>query len=80
MDCKCYNTSDVVITPTEYSKRLLESYEEIESPIISLSNGIDTDFYKEDDRAKERFRKKYVGLQRIKVVLSVGHLIERKVS
>lgn len=75
---KCYNTSDLIITPTEYSKRLLESYDEIESPIISLSNGIDTEFYKRDERNRERFRKKY-GIERDKkVVISVGHLIERK--
>ena len=43
---KCYCTGDLILTPTEYSKKLLESYG-IKKPIQAISNGVDTDlFYK----------------------------------
>ncbi|MDO5040534.1 MAG: glycosyltransferase [Peptoniphilus sp.] len=74
----CYNSGDVIITPTEYSKRLLKSYKNINKPIISLSNGIDTQFYKYDEENKNRFRKKYSLSPEDKVVMSAGHYIERK--
>ncbi len=74
----CYNTSDIIVTPTEYSKQLLESYNTIDKPIVSLSNGIDTKFYKKNKKARDRFRKKYDIPKDKKVVISVGHTIERK--
>jgi 1,2-diacylglycerol-3-alpha-glucose alpha-1,2-glucosyltransferase len=35
----CYELGDLVITPTPYSKRLLESYG-IKKPIYAISNGV----------------------------------------
>lgn len=74
----CYNTGDVIITPTPYSKSLLDKYDEIKKPILNLSNGVDTDFYKGDGKNRKRFRKKYKLSEKDKVIISVGHLIERK--
>lgn len=73
----CYNSGDLIITPTDYSKTLLEGYG-LKRPIFSLSNGVDIEFFSPDQDARTRFRKQY-GLQKEeKVILSVGHYIERK--
>ena len=43
---KCYQTGDLILTPTNYSKKLLKGYG-ITEPIEAISNGVDTDlFYK----------------------------------
>ncbi len=73
----CYSLGDIVITPTEYSKRILESYG-IQKPIYALSNGIDTTYFKRTPEARERFRAAYHIAEDEKVVISAGHLIERK--
>ncbi len=73
----CYNTADVLATPTEYSKNLLKTYS-LKPPIYDLSNGIDSDFFAPDEQAGARFRQKYGIPPHQKVVISVGHYIERK--
>ena len=73
----CYNCGDLIITPTEYSKALLETYG-LKRPIFSLSNGVDIDFFSQDQDARNRFRGKYSLKEDEKVVISVGHYIERK--
>ena len=73
----CYGSADLLITPTEYSKKLLEKYD-LDKEIIAISNGIDLDFF---DRKKCRpydFRKKYGFTKDDKVIMSVGLYIERK--
>ena len=74
---KCYSLGDMIITPTPYSKRLLESYG-IEVPIISISNGVDTKFFKRNEKEGTDFRKKYNFKDSDKVVMGVGLYIERK--
>ncbi|MDD3541641.1 MAG: glycosyltransferase [Petrimonas sp.] len=73
----CYETGNAIITPTEYSKRLLLSYG-IKKPIYALSNGIDTDFFRSDPERRLAFRAKYQLGQQDKAVISVGHYIVRK--
>lgn len=73
----CYNSADIIITPTEYSKMLLESYG-LNRPIFSLSNGVDIDYFERDYDARKRFRDKYNLKEQEKVIISVGHYIERK--
>jgi len=73
----CYSLGDVIITPTQYSKTLLERYG-IQKPIYAVSNGIDLDFYKRENGNRNRFRAKYNLGDNEKVILSVGHYIERK--
>ena len=55
--CKCYKLGDHIITPTPYSKKLLEGYGL--KNISAISNGIDTNFFKKDELLGEQFRKKY---------------------
>ena len=73
----CYNSGDLIITPTDYSKSLLESYG-LKRPIFCLSNGVDNDFFAKNQEARNRFRAKYGFTDEDKVIISVGHYIERK--
>ncbi|MGB4588940.1 MAG: glycosyltransferase family 4 protein [Clostridiaceae bacterium] len=73
----CYNSSNIVITPTIYSKNLLENYGII-PPVFNLSNGVDTSFYGKDLMSRMRFREKYGVKEHEKIIMSVGHYIERK--
>ncbi len=73
----CYNMGDVILTPTEYSRRLLINYG-IKKPIIALSNGIDIRQFVPDIEKRKFFRQKYHLSEDKKVILSVGHYIERK--
>ena len=73
----CYSTGDVIITPTEYSKDLIESYG-INKPVYALSNGVDTDFFAPDAGRRNEFRSKYDLDSNDKAVISVGHYIARK--
>ncbi|GGN94450.1 glycosyltransferase [Saccharibacillus kuerlensis] len=74
---RCYRSADLLITPTEYAKGLLLGYG-LSNPIVSLSNGVDSAFFTPDQEAGRRFRRKYDLADDTKVVLSVGHYIERK--
>ena len=74
---RCYSLGDVIITPTPYSKRLLEGYG-IEKKIYAISNGIELDKFKKDLTARERFRKRYNYTEEDKVIIGIGLYIERK--
>ncbi len=74
---KCYSSADLVITPTPYSKRLLENYD-LGKKIIAVSNGIELDFFKKDPELGRKFREEFHFRDSDKVVMSVGLYIERK--
>ena len=73
----CYGIADIIVTPTPYSKKLLEAYP-IEKPIYAISNGIDLDFFKKNEKEGMEFREKYGFTKDDKIVISVGLYIERK--
>ena len=73
----CYGLGDVVLTPTEYSRRLLKSYG-LKKPVYSISNGVETDFFQPDPAARAALRARYGLRENEKVVVSVGHTIARK--
>lgn len=73
----CYNTGTIIITPTEYSKRLLMSYG-IKKRVETISNGVDLTFYDRKNADRMSFRKKYGYTAEQKVIMSVGLTIERK--
>ncbi len=76
---KCYSLGDVIVTPTPYSKRLLQGYKGLENKkIYDVSNGIELDFFKKDEKLAEEFRKKYNFKKNDKVIFGVGLYIERK--
>lgn len=73
----CYGSADLLITPTEYSKRLLENYN-LDKEIVAISNGIDLEFFNRDKCDADSFRKKYGYSKDDKVIMAVGLYIERK--
>lgn len=75
---KCYNLGDKIITPTPYSKMLLESYGTINAPIVALSNGIDVSFFKHNEERGKNFRNFYGYHDDEKVIVGIGLYIERK--
>lgn len=74
---KCYNSGDLIITPTPYSKRLLEGYG-LKNPIVSISNGIDLNYFEKGNEGRKNFRDKYNFNEQDKIIVSVGLYIERK--
>ena len=76
---KCYSLGDVIITPTPYSKKLLQGYKGLENKTIyDVSNGIELSFFKKDKKLGEEFRKKYGYSKDDKVIFAIGLYIERK--
>jgi len=73
----CYSMGDIIVTPTEYSKEILRGYG-ITREIINLSNGIDLNYYQRDLDLGKKFREKYHFKDSDKIIISVGHYIERK--
>lgn len=73
----CYSLGDRILTPTPYSKKILEGYG-IDVPIISISNGVDVNFFKKNSKLGKEFRKKYGFRNDDKVIMGVGLYIERK--
>ena len=72
-----YNLGDVLITPTPYSKRLLEGYG-IKKKIYAISNGIELDKFKKKPELRKTFRERYGYSEEDKVIIGVGLYIERK--
>ena len=49
-----YKKADFIITPSEYSKQLIQSYG-VKTPIVAVSNGIDLSKYKKRSQKKKSF-------------------------
>lgn len=74
---KVYSSADLVLTPTPYSKKLLENYN-LGKPIVDISNGIELEFFKKDIDAGTKFRENFGFSKDDKVIIAVGLYIERK--
>ena len=74
---KVYSSADLVLTPTPYSKKLLENYD-LGKPIVDISNGIELEFFKKDEKAGKKFRESFGFSEDDKVIIAVGLYIERK--
>ena len=72
-----YSQADLIITPTPYSKGLLENYG-ITLPIEPISNGIDINRYSYDEEKVKAFYRYFNLNEDSKVVISVGLYFERK--
>ena len=72
-----YRKGDAIITPTPYSKRLLQQYG-ISAPIEVVSNGVDTDKFVKDEEKAEIFRRHFGLTKENKVVIASGLWIKRK--
>ncbi len=74
--CRCYTLGNCILTPTPYSKSLLEGYGL--QNVVALSNGVDTEFFCREEAAGKRFRQKYGFSEEDKVIVSIGLYLERK--
>ena len=74
---KCYTLGDAIITPTEYSKKLLQSYG-IKNDIYVVSNGVELKNFGHNEKAGREFRKKYNFKKEDKIIVGIGLYIERK--
>ncbi len=72
-----YSRADLLLTPTPYSKKLLENYG-MNKPIIAISNGIDLQRFKKDDEKIKAFMRYFSLKPEDKVVMGVGFYFERK--
>ena len=77
MVLKMYKNADVIITPTPYSKRLIEGYKGVNCPVYAVSNGIDLSEYSYSED-KIRAFKEYFNITNQKVVIGVGLFFDRK--
>ena len=71
-----YKQADVIITPTPYSKCLIESYC-LNKKVYAISNGICLEDYNPSQEQIQTF-KDYFHINDEKVIISVGWLFERK--
>ncbi|MDO5047512.1 MAG: glycosyltransferase family 4 protein [Anaerococcus sp.] len=73
----CYRQSDLILTPSNYSKKILETYG-LNRPIEVVSNGIDLDFWQKKEGDRDKFYEKYGLDKNRKSIISVGLPIKRK--
>jgi len=71
-----YKQADMIITPTLYSKKLLEEYG-LNKKIYSISNGISLEDYDPSSEQIKAFENDF-DIHDEKIVMSVGWLFERK--
>ncbi len=72
-----YSRADLIITPTPYSKSLIEGYG-FNKKVLAISNGIDLDEYKENIESQKAFRKEFNLKENEKFVMGIGFPFERK--
>ena len=71
-----YSQADMLISPTEYARRVVEGYGVKTKNARVVSNGVDTDLFVFDQRLREEFRisHRMSGI----CVYCVGHVFKRK--
>ncbi|OZV22989.1 glycosyl transferase family 1 [Streptococcus sobrinus] len=74
---KIYQAADYIITPSEYSKSLIENYG-VTTPISAISNGIDLAKYQPSPEKEKTFREYFEIAPEQKVVISAGLYFKRK--
>lgn len=72
-----YQHADLIITPTPYSKSLIDSYG-FKTKVIAISNGIDLAEYAPNEKTKKEFRDHFGIKPNEKFVMGVGFPFERK--
>ncbi len=78
---KVYSLPDLIITPTEYSKRLIENYDFVSCPVKAISNGIDLNQYQNLHWSEEEIsatKAKFKIAPNEKIIVGIGWFFERK--
>ena len=74
---RMYRRSDYIITPTPYSKNLIENYPKVKAKVFAVSNGIKLNDYAYNPISVDKYRK-YFKLKEEQVVIGVGLFFDRK--
>ncbi len=75
---RMYRHADAIITPTPYSKHLIENYKGVKCPVYAVSNGIMLEDYQKDDNKIKAFKDYFKLDPNKKTVISVGLYFDRK--
>jgi len=78
---KTYSKPDLIVTPTNYSKKLIENYDFVSCPVKAISNGIDMSKYQKKEYTTEEINevKSMFGIKpEEKVIIGIGWYFERK--
>ncbi|MBP3713193.1 MAG: glycosyltransferase family 4 protein [Bacilli bacterium] len=75
---RMYKRADLIITPTPYSKGLIENYKGVTCPVKAISNGIDINDYSYKQEQVDNFVKMFNIKEDEKVVIGVGFPFKRK--
>ena len=75
---RMYTRADLVITPTNYSKHLIENYKNVKCEVKAISNGIKLEDYQYDANNVEEFKKMFAIKEGEKGVIGVGFYFKRK--
>ena len=78
MIMKMYKHADAIITPTPYSKGLIENYKGVKCPVYAISNGIMANEYKYNEENLKAFNDYFKFPNDKKVVICAGLYFERK--
>jgi len=71
-----YKHAGMIITPTEYSKKLIESYG-FNKKVVAISNGISLEDYAQSEEKVNAF-KKHFNITNEKVIIGIGLPFQRK--
>ncbi len=74
---RMYRHADAIITPTAYSKSLIEGYKKVNCPVYAVSNGICLEDYNYSEANVKKFNE-YFNIQNKKIVICAGLYFERK--
>lgn len=74
---RMYRHADAIITPTAYSKGLIEHYAGVSCPVYALSNGICLEDYQYLPENEKKFND-YFKIENKKIVICAGLYFERK--
>ncbi|MFA6796643.1 MAG: glycosyltransferase family 4 protein [Bacilli bacterium] len=75
---RMYKRADLIITPTEYSKSLIENYPGVKCPVLAISNGLVLEEYLPKDKYIKEFEKFFNIQPQDKIVIGVGFYFKRK--
>lgn len=75
---RMYKKADLIITPTAYSKRLIENYPGVTCPVLNISNGLVLEDYAPNKSYVADFEKKFDIKPEDHVVMGVGFYFKRK--
>ncbi len=78
MIMRMYKHADAIITPTNYSKKLIENYKGVKCPIYAISNGIMADEYSYNEENVKAFDEFFKIQNGKKIVICAGLYFERK--